>query len=301
MNISDLMDAMRNLLPKFDCEVEIVFVIDGSPDRSEFLIGEDLEKNPINAKIVSLSRNYGAFAAVRAGLEVASGDSIGVIAADLQEPPEILLDFYRTMSEKDVDIVFGKRMGRKDPLLTRLFSSIAWNMYRKFINPDIPKGGVDVFGMSRKVKTSVLNLNETNSSLVGLLFWVGFKRGFVEYQRREREKGESAWNFSSSSKYFMDSIFSFSDLPIKIVMRLGILAITVSFCLGLAIFISRITGKITLPGYTPIALILTSFTGFNALILAVIGNYVWRGFENTKRRPNSIINTIESFNASSNP
>jgi glycosyltransferase involved in cell wall biosynthesis len=296
MNISDLIFAMKDLIPKFDCDVELVLVVDGSPDRSEELIREELKKENIRSVLVSLSRNYGAFSAIRAGLETANGDIIGVIAADLQEPPEILLDFYKKISNDNYDVVFGQRVGRKDPLITRILSTIAWSFYRKFINPDIPKGGVDVFGMTKKVKQSVLKINETNTSLVGLLYWVGFKRGYVGYKRRVREKGKSAWNFWSSSKYFMDSIFSFSDLPIKVVMRLGMLAMIVSFVLGVIILISRLTGKIQLPGYTPIALMLTTFTGFNALISAVIGNYVWRGFENTKGRPNSIIDSIEKFN-----
>ena len=295
MNIPDLMVALNDLVPKFESAVEVIFVIDGSPDQSEDLIRKELVKGKYPSSIITLSRNFGSFSAVKAGLEVAKGDGIGVIAADLQEPPEILLEFNKKIKEEKVDVVFGKRVDRKDPLLSSVLSGFFWWFYRLFINSDVPEGGVDVFGISRKVKESIMNLSESNSSLLGLLFWVGFKRDTVEYQRRERQKGKSAWTFSAKLKYLMDSIFSFTDLPIKLVMRLGIIAIITSFFLGCTILFSRITGKIQLPGYTPIVLILTTFTGFNALISAIIGNYVWRAFENTKQRPNSIVQNVEVF------
>ena len=296
-NVIDLLNELNGISGKFNGPVEIVFVVDGSPDRSELMLKENINILQCTSKVVSLTRNFGSFAAIRAGLSVSSGKYIGVIAADLQEPPSLLLDFHEKLLSNDYDIAFGSRESREDPLLSTIFSKTFWKLYKKFINPEIPDGGVDVFAINQKVKDEILKLDESNSSLVGLLFWVGFRRCFVGYKRKKREKGTSGWSFPAKVKYLMDSIFSFTDLPIKMVMRLGFLALSVSFVLGLIILISKLSGKIPLPGYAPITLILTTFTGFNALVMAVIGNYVWRAFENTKQRPTSIIRNIDEFNA----
>jgi glycosyltransferase involved in cell wall biosynthesis len=194
-SILPLIESLENVFLNFNFKCEIVFVLDASPDDSEALI---LSRSPLkftNIVIVNLSRNFGSISAVRMGLKFASGNFICVIAADLQEPPSLILDFYRALQGTQNEIAIGKRTTRNDPHITKILATLYWKMYKKTINSEIPTGGVDVFACSKKVKEELVLLTESGSSLVGLLYWVGFNRTYVEYSRLKRPFGKSAWTF----------------------------------------------------------------------------------------------------------
>ncbi|WP_210243298.1 glycosyltransferase family 2 protein [Mesorhizobium sp. B2-3-11] len=293
-NIPSLAAALECLNAKLGGDLEVVFVVDGSPDRSGQLLIELAPKTPYTCKVVFHSRNFGSFAAIRTGMEKASGKYIAAMAADLQEPPELALEFFRILAADRADIAFGKREGRNDPALTRFLSNAFWSTYRAFVLPDMPKGGVDVFACNRAVLDAVLAIEEPNSSLVAQLFWVGFRREFVAYARKPRLHGKSAWNFSRRFRYMMDSVLSFSDLPIMLVLWLGAIGCAISLVMGVVTLIARITGYISQAGYAT-QIVLTLFLG--SLILTVqgiLGLYIWRTAENTKRRPLRIISHIVS-------
>ncbi|MER8373512.1 glycosyltransferase family 2 protein [Mesorhizobium sp. M1406] len=293
-NIPSLAAALDGLNAKLGGDLEVVFVVDGSPDRSGQLLVELASKTPYTCKVVFHSRNFGSFAAIRTGMEKASGKYIAAMAADLQEPPELVLEFFRILAADRADIAFGKREGRNDPALTRFLSNTFWSTYRAFVLPDMPKGGVDVFACNRRVLDAVLAIEEPNSSLVAQLFWVGFRREFVAYARKPRLHGKSAWNFSRRFRYMMDSVLSFSDLPIMLVLWLGAIGCAISLVMGVVTLIARITGYISQAGYAT-QIVLTLFLG--SLILTVqgiLGLYIWRTAENTKRRPLRIISHIVS-------
>jgi glycosyltransferase involved in cell wall biosynthesis len=173
-----------------------VFVVDGSPDDSYLRLRAGLEHAPFRAQLLLLSRNFGAFSAIRAGLAAGTGDHFAVMAADLQEPPELVVEFARRLSTGRCDVVVGQRTGRADPLLSRVSSAAFWGLYRRFVQPEVPPGGVDVlFGCTRAVRDQIVRMTELNTSLVGLLFWVGFRREAVPYARRERHAGKSGWTW----------------------------------------------------------------------------------------------------------
>ena len=291
-NIPRLIEALEAVSNALDNDLEVIFVVDGSPDRSGALLMELLPKCSFPGKIVFHSRNFGAFTAIRTGMELAGGDYLAVMAADLQEPPELIIAFFRILAAGHADIVFGKREGRKDPLLSRLLSKGFWTAYRRFVIPDMPPGGVDVFGCNRKVRDLVMSIEEPNSSLVAQLFWVGFRRDFVPYVRRERREGRSAWNFSRRFRYMMDSIFSFSDLPIMLVLWIGVFGCTISFVLGLVTLVARLGGYIQEAGYTSLILLIVFLGSLNLMVQGILGCYVWRTAENTKRRPLRIISHV---------
>ena len=217
------------------------------------------------------------------------------MAADLQEPPELIVEFARRLAVGDCDVVIGQRTGRADPLLSRLLSGAFWKFYRALIQPEIPAGGVDVFGCSRAVRDQLVALSESNSSLVGLLFWIGFRRAAVPYVRRERQAGKSAWTFRKKLLYLMDSVFSFTDLPIKLLLRVGALGLLLSIGLSIAVLTASLLGTIPVPGYAATVLTVTFFGALNCFGLGVIGGYVWRTFENTKSRPNFIVASRAQF------
>jgi hypothetical protein len=160
----------------------------------------------------------------------------------------------------------------------------------------MPAGGVDVFGCNDAVRNALLQINERNTSLVGLLMWVGFRRSQVTYRRMSREDGgRSSWSWSRKLRYMQDSIFAFSDLPIRLLVWLGAGGMSLAGALGLVIMIARLAGDIDVPGYTATALLVLFFGALNLASVGLVGSYVWRAFENTKGRPGSIVFSQERF------
>ncbi len=294
-NITPLLKAVQKLRDRIDDAFEVIFVVDGSPDRSYPLLKEALPATGLNAQLIALSRNFGSFAAIRAGLERARGETMAVMAADLQEPPELIVGMYQALAADECDVVYGERQRRGDPWRTRLASTVFWGAYRRFVSPDIPKGGVDAFGITAEVRDQILQLTERNSSLVGLLFWVGFRRKGLPYDRADREIGTSAWTFTKKWKYMQDSLFSFSDLPISLLLGMGFLGLAISTLLGIVVFFSALLGQITVPGYAATILVILFFGTLQLLFLGVLGVYLWRIFENTKGRPLHIVMSAEAF------
>jgi glycosyltransferase involved in cell wall biosynthesis len=241
------------------------------------------------SKLIVLSRNFGSFAAIRTGLERASGNLYAVMAADLQEPPALILEFFRTLDQDEADIVVGTRTARHDPFLSRAFSKIFWAFYRRAIIPDTPPGGVDVFACNKKFRDELLKLEESHSSLVGLVLWLGFRRKAIPYQRAKRAHGRSGWTFKKKVKYLADSSFSFSSLPIHLLIWLGMAGVALSIIFSSIVVWARLAGLISVPGYAPQILTVTFFGSLNLVCLGIVGSYVWRAFENTKFRPQSVV------------
>lgn len=298
-SIPSLLDAVVELDRQLDRQLEVVFVVDGSPDQSFAKLHDGLQSMVLDAKLISLSRNFGSFAAIREGLLHARGEFAAVMAADLQEPPELIPRFFEVLAGGSTDIVFGVRESRQDPWSSKIFAALFWSLYRRFVQPDMPVGGVDVFALNRKLLARLTSFNEANSSLLGLLFWMGGRRAFVPYARQERQHGKSAWTFSKKFNYLLDSVFAFTDAPIRALLTLGGLGMAVSALLSVLVLIAKLGDLVTVPGYAGTMLAILFFGGLNALGLGLVGNYAWRAYENTKQRPLSIALTVESFAARS--
>jgi hypothetical protein len=223
------------------------------------------------------------------------------MSADLQEPPTLILEFFKILTSEPIDVAIGIRRKRNDPFFSKLASMIFWALYRKLVQKEMPPGGADVFACNIEFRNQLLKLGESNSSPVGLLFWLGFRRKLVAYDRLKRRHGLSAWSFSRKVRYLMDSVFAFTDLPIRMLVILGIIGLIFFCCLGTLVFIAKITGRIQVPGYTATILTISFFAALNSLGLGLIGSYVWRTFENTKGRPHSIVmSKIEMRNKDAN-
>ena len=218
------------------------------------------------------------------------------MAADLQEPPTLILEFDRLLRQDKCDVAIGQRASRSDAPVSDAMSALFWKGYRRFVQPEMPEGGVDIFGCNRQVRDQLLALTENNSSLVGHLFWLGYRRETVPYHRAKREIGKSAWTLKKKLTYLSDSIFSFSNLPVVLLMRAGLAGLSVSFLLGIVLLVARLSNQIDVPGYTATALMVIFFGGLNCFGLGIVGNYAWRAYENTKHRPNFIIARSDEFN-----
>lgn len=300
-SIDALLAAVRHLQEQLDHSLETLFVVDGSPDDCHWQLQTKLPASGLRAKLILLSRNFGAFSAIREGLLHARGSYAAVMAADLQEPPELILEFFRRLDQGEGDIAFGVREARHDPWLSRLMAGAFWRIYRRFVQRDVPVGGVDVFAVNRQFLDHVAAFSEANGSLLGLLFWMGGRRVFVPYTRRERAHGKSAWTFRKKLNYLLDSVFAFTDAPIRLLLACGIAGISLSVILGMAVLVGRLLGLVLVPGYAGTMLAVLFFGGLNALGLGLVGNYAWRAYENTKHRPLSIPMLIEEFDPHSAP
>jgi glycosyltransferase involved in cell wall biosynthesis len=294
-NIDELLPACRGLHTALDGRLEVIFVVDGSPDDSHAQLLAKLPATGLRAQLILLSRNFGSFPAIREGLLHARGKFAAVMTADLQEPPELVLEFFTRLERGEGDIAFGLREARNDPPLSKMFSAMFWYVYRNFVQRDIPVGGVDVFAVNRSFLDRVTALFEAHSSLLGLLFWIGGRRIFVPYTRRERLRGKSAWTFRKKFTYLLDSIFAFTDAPIRLLLASGILGIGLALTLGTVILLAKLFGAVKVPGYTGTMLIVLFFGSLNMFGLGLVGNYAWRTYENTKHRPLSIPMMIDQF------
>lgn len=300
-SIAPLLDALDGVAGRLKDALEVVFVVDGSPDQCYALLRNQLPGRRFGSQLLLLSRNFGSFAAIREGLVHAKGRYFAVMAADLQEPVELAVEFFEALSAGKADVVLGTRQARADPLFTRVASGIFWSLYRRLVHPDLPKGGVDVFGCNQAFRDRLVALDEANSSLVGQIMWLGFRRLEIPYARRKREHGRSAWTFSRKFKYLTDSIYSFSDLPIRLLFGIGALGVAASIALGLFIAFARISGWVEVPGYAATSIIVLFFAALNMLGFGIVGAYVWRAYENTKRRPQAIVLDAHRFDGNPHP
>jgi glycosyltransferase involved in cell wall biosynthesis len=290
-SIPRLLQVLTNINQELSGQLEVVFVVDGSPDQSYALLRDAIDKLNFPSQLLAHSRNFGSFPAIRTGLMAARGKYFGVMAADLQEPPELLVAFFMALDADECDVAIGTRVGRNDPLMSRLASSIFWGIYRRLVVKDMPKGGVDVFGCNRQFRDHLLQLEESRSSLIALIFWLGFRRKIVGYERQLRQEGKSAWTLSKKMDYMMDSVFAFTDYPIRLLIRLGAIGSILSILLGTTVLIARLLGEIEVPGYAATMITVLFLDAINLFGLGLVGTYAWRGYENSKQRPLAVVAT----------
>lgn len=287
--IPALISAVDDIAARVDGEMETIYVIDGSPDDSRARLLEGLRNGSRCARVVSHSRNFGSFAAIRTGLTLARGRYIAVMAADLQEPPELVIEFLKRLATEDVDVVIGERRSRDDEgdSAARLY----WQLYRRFVMKDIPPGGVDVFACTASVRDAVCSMEDVHTSLVAQLFWAGFRRQSVPYDRRPRP-GESGWTFARKVAYLSDSVFAFTDLPVRLLWGAGLVGVAIGVVVGVIVLVARATGTISVPGYAATVLILLLFLSLNSVGLGIIGSYAYRAYEAAKGRPGAIVSEV---------
>lgn len=285
-----LVERLSDLTTGLAGGLEVVFVVDGSPDRSAEILAGLLADRPFSSILVLHSRNFGSFAAIRTGLARAAGEFVGVMAADLQEPPELMTGFFARLATGEADVVLGVREGRPgDGRLSALSSRLFWAFYRRLVQREMPLGGVDVFACTRAFRDHLVRLEEANSSLVSLTLWLGFRRATVGYTRSARSHGRSSWTLRKRLKYLSDSVFAFTDLPIRLLLGAGLLGVAVSTVMGTIVLIARLTGAIDVAGYAATTLLIAFFGALNTAGLGIIGAYVWRAYENTKARPGAVV------------
>lgn len=293
-----VLSRLEALAQELDGPLEVVFVVDGSPDGSLLVLRRLLPTAKIPAQLILHSRNFGSFAAIRTGLAATRGRFVATMAADLQEPVELLEAFFRKLASGEYDVAVGRRTSRSDPGISQVLSRTFWSLYRRFVHKDIPPGGVDMFGCTADVATRLVALDESHSSLVGLLYWLGFRRVEVPYERVQRQEGKSGWSLRRKLRYFLDSVFSFTDVPILLLTVVGLLGGFLTVVASVVVVVARLTGVIEQAGYTPLMLVVLLSTFTLLLALGIVGSYVWRSYENSKGRPGSVAMDHEVYDPS---
>ena len=282
-------------------EVEIVFVIDGTPDNSEQRIFLEAKKYGFKIKVVRLSRNFGVGPALHAALNHVETSSLVIIGADLQEPVEMYIDFFRRLESGEADVFLGERLSRDDPFSMRFFSAIFWWVNRKFINSDTPKGGFDGVGLSAKASKTLAELPELNTSFTSQLQWIGYKQVFVPFHRVRRQSGKSSWTYKRKVKLFADSVYGFTGAPIAILTILGVVSTVLMVFVLFATLFASIMGWMVVPGYATIVILSALGHSVTIMGLGILGGYVHRSFENTKGRPRFVIEKVYEIEQSESP
>lgn len=282
-------------------EVEIVFVIDGTPDNSEQKIFLEAKKYAFKIKVVRLSRNFGVGPALHAALNHVETSSLVIIGADLQEPVELYIDFFRRLESGEADVFLGERLSRDDPFSMRFFSAIFWWVNRKFINSDTPKGGFDGVGLSAKASKTLAELPELNTSFTSQLQWIGYKQVFVPFHRVRRQSGKSSWTYKRKVKLFADSVYGFTGAPIAVLTILGVVSTVLMVFVLFATLFASLMGWMVVPGYATIVIVSALGHSVTIMGLGILGGYVHRSFENTKGRPRFVIEKVYEIGQSESP
>lgn len=280
-------DLKSKFINKIDYEYEIVMVNDGSKDASYQVMKELAEDDP-NIKIISLSRNFGSHAAILCGLSNCTGDCAIVKAADLQEPTELLFDMVREWQAGN-NVVLAVREGRDESKQQSFFANSYYKLVQKTALPEMPDQGFDVYLLDRKVITVLENLDERNSALTGQILWSGFKTSKVYYRRLAREIGTSKWTLKKKVRLVMDTLFSFSSLPITLVLNVGALSMVGAIIWAIVVLVSKISGAIAVSGWTTLFIFNLFSFGVIMMTLGILGEYLWRTFDASRNRPPYII------------
>lgn len=285
-------DIKEKVIDVIDYDYEIVFIDDGSKDNSYRIMLDLAQKDP-NIKTYHLSRNFGSHAAMLCGLEHSTGDCAVIKAADLQEPTELILEMVHSW-EKGNNVVLATRSMREEGRGQVLLANLYYWLVRKVALKNMPKGGFDIFLIDRKVINVLSELDEKNSALTGQILWSGFRAEMIPYVRKAREIGRSKWTLSKKIRLVMDTLFSFSTLPIKLVEGIGIISFVGSVILTIIEITARLTGKITVQGWTMLFTFQLFSFGIIMLTLGVLGEYLWRTFDASRKRPPYIIEDEDS-------
>ncbi len=297
-NASSLPALSRRLILLADSapedRFEFIYVDDGSQDESYDVLCA-LAAQDARIRVIKLVRNFGSNVAILAGMKYAQGDCVGFIAADLQDPPELLPDMIR-LWEQGAPVVLAVRKDRHgDPWLTRLFAGWFNWLFKKLVFKGFSPQGIGFFVIDRRVTNTLLECEERNPHLIGLILWAGYPYQLVEYERVEREHGQSRWTFGKKVKYFIDAFAAFSYLPLRISSMLGLSIAGLGGIYALIIIIMRVFNLVTVQGWATLMAVVLIISGVQLVMLGIMGEYLWRNLDATRKRPMFIIERMIEY------
>lgn len=285
---------LKQVMDSLQESYEIIFVNDGSRDKSALIVSELCEMDK-NVKLINFSRNFGHQIAVTAGMDFTEGDAVVVIDADLQDPPEVIPKMIEKWKE-GYEVVYGKRIERKGETFFKKFTAkIFYRFLKSMTDVDIPVDTGDFRLIDRKVCDALKQVNERNRYIRGLISWLGFKQIGVEFSRDKRFAGETKYPLKKMFKFAFDAITSFSYKPLKLASYTGMLLSVFSFAYLLVVIYLKLFTDITNPGWASTLAVNLFFNGIVLIILGIIGEYVGRIYDEAKGRPLYIVSILRNF------
>ena len=268
---------------------EWVLVDDGSGDRT-LEVAKRLQERDSRIKIVKLSRNFGEFRAIVAGLSIAEGEAIAVISADLQDPPEMILRMMESWKQGN-KVNLAVRKEREEGRLKNWFADTYYRLIRKWVIADYPNRGFDFFVIDRSVASQLVDMQEKNSSIYLQLIWLGYKPTMLEYTRKKRDKGVSMWTYSKRINLFVDTFIVFSHKPIRMLTGVGLIFGLLALVFGIYVVFDKIINH-TPAGWASVMLVILLTTSFQMVMMGVLGEYLWRNLDESRKRPLYVIDQI---------
>jgi dolichol-phosphate mannosyltransferase len=280
----------EKMFPESVC-FEYVMVDDGSKDNTFVELLNFKNQYPQKVTVVKLSGNFGSYNAILAGMSAATGDCNIVITADLQDPPELMIKMYEYWL-KGIKLVLANRDSRDEGFFSRVFSNSYHILLKKFALKNLPIGGFDYCLFDKKLKDEVLQMNEKNTNSLYLLVWLNYDFVTLPYHRNKRKIGTSKWTLSKKIKLFIDSFVSFSYVPLRFITISGLILGLISFIYALFIVYSKFFGFIDVQGWSTMMVVFLIISSFQMISLGIIGEYLWRNLEATRKRPSYVIDRI---------
>ena len=270
-------------------EIEIIFVDDGSKDNTLQVVRELSTKDEM-VKYISFSRNFGKESAMYAGLEKSKGEFIAILDVDLQDPPELLIDMYKGITEEGYDCVATRRVTRKgEPPIRSFFARCFYLLINKISNTEIVDGARDYRLMTRQMVDSILKMNEYNRFSKGIFSWVGYKTKWLEYENVKRVAGETKWSFWKLLIYSLDGIVAFSTTPLAIASIMGIMLFLVALVFVGIIVVKTLVWGEPVSGYPSLMCTIMFIGGIQLLCIGILGQYLSKTYLETKKRPIYIV------------
>jgi dolichol-phosphate mannosyltransferase len=267
---------------------ELLFINDGSKDKTEEILIE-IGRNDKKVKLINFSRNFGHQVAISAGMDYAQGEAVVIIDADLQDPPELILDMIEKWME-GYDVIYAKRLSRKgESFFKKQSASLFYRTLRSMTDIDIPLDTGDFRLMDRKVVEEIKGLREKNRFVRGIASWVGFRQTAIEYERDARAAGETKYPLKRMLKLSMDGITSFSYKPLKLASYAGAVLAISGLIYMFYVFYLKIFTDATVPGWSSLIIIQLFFSSFVLILLGIMGEYIGRIYDETKNRPLYIV------------
>lgn len=287
-NLNDLYLRLTKVMKSLKGDYELIFVNDGSIDNSQLLL-KALSKKDKQVGVINFSRNFGHQAAVTAGLHYSSGDKVAILDADLQDPPEVLPEFFAKL-DKGYDVVYAIRRHRKETVVKKLMYYLFYRLLRLVANISIPLDSGDFCVMSRRVVVLLNQLPERNRFIRGLRSWVGFKQIGMPYERQKRLGGQSKYTLTKMFKLAFDGIFSFSYIPLQLLTWSGFLFLVLAgFGILLTLYAKLFTSIFIPRGFPTTIIVILFIGGMNMFSLGLIGEYIGRIYDEVKERKLYII------------
>ena len=294
-SLSIFYEKLFEVLTSLDVKNEWIVVDDHSND-STYQVLKNIARSDNRVRGVRLTRNYGSHRAITAGLHLATGDCAIVMATDLQDPPEIIPKLIEKW-KRDIQIVWAVRSSREGETnvtkgLSRLYY---WLMKRVVGIENLPSTGADFFLIDRKVIEALKLFKESNVSIFSLLTWMGFKQGKISYVKQARLYGKSGWTIRKKIRLVIDSITSFSHFPIRAMTYLGLSISMVGFLYAGFVFYLGMTDNTSPSGWHSLMVVILILGGFQLIMLGVLGEYLWRNFDESRQRPQFLIESDTSI------